>query len=252
MIGARARGNEVTHYHLGFAQAKEEGSTMRRQRLATALLALTAIGGVSTTTRAEGPLPPSRGEPRHERLFDQLDDARINRDLLELEVAADRAQIESMMRILRESELTSIQGFSHGPVIGGMSPDEREANLQRYRKKLDQVCREFMVKSKELARERRRVAELETELGLLSAVAPLLPGRAPARGEHLRPDAERLLDLLRKGIDAWSRDPAPTPEERPTPDTRSTPERAPEEDSWKDAERLLGLIRKGIEAWRRP
>ena len=162
---------------------------MRTRTRAAAVLALAIIGGAADSVRADappsptrrpprgGPLigrgepAPARGDARQQSLLDQLDDARINRDLLEMEVAADKTQIQKMMTVLRETELTPIQGFSQGPVIGGSDREERAANLEKYRSKLDRVCADFVIKSKELSRERRRAAELEAELGLTAAAA---------------------------------------------------------------------------------
>ena len=165
---------------------------MRTRTLAAAVLALAIIGGAADSVRADAPRfdrrPPgadrrsgaaSRPSPRDARqqsLLDQLDDARINRDLQEMEVAADKAQIQKMMTVLRETELMPIQGFSQGPIIGGSDPEERAANLEKYKQKLDHVCADFVIKSKELSRERRRVAELEAELGLTAAAPGDRPG----------------------------------------------------------------------------
>jgi hypothetical protein len=216
-------------------------------------LALVVTGGDAGVVRAEGPstLPPpaARSEAGPQVLVDQLDDARVNCDLLELEVESLRTQIRTMMAVLRASELMPIQGFPDGPVIGGSSAAERELNIQSYKHKLDRVCGEFAVKSKELFRERRHVAELEARIGpAVAAKTP--PAPASDRAARLQKDAERLLDLIRKGIDAWRRDDsAAEPEDRPGPKGRPESGSAPDPDLLKDAERLLDLIRRGVEAW---
>jgi len=195
---------------------------------------------------------PARGDARQQGLLDQLDDARINRDLLEMEVAADKAQIEKMMTVLRETELLPIQGFSQGPVIGGSDQEERAANLEKYKKKLDRVCAEFVIESKELSRERRRVAALEAELGLTAAAsgAPN-PTPAPARAARSLADAERVLDLILRGVETWQRANPSAPDERSSPPPPPAPSPTPEDRPLKDAERFLDLLRRGIESWRR-
>jgi hypothetical protein len=214
------------------------------------VLALAILGGVGGAVRAESPPAPSppRGEAARQALLEQLDDARVNCELLGLEVESLMAQIRKMMTVLRESELSALQGFSQGPVIGGGSAEEREANIKNYQHKLDRVCGEFALKSKELFHERRRVAELEAQIGLaVTAASP--PGPASARAARLQKDAERLLDVIRKGIESWRREAPAEPEERPGPKGRLEPGPAPDQDLLKDAERLLDLIRRGVEAW---
>jgi hypothetical protein len=239
---------------------------MQTSTRAAAVLALAIIGGAVDSVRADAPPTPTprlpktgpligRGEPafprgdaRQQSLVDQLDDARINCDLLEMEVAADKAQIEKMMTVLRETELLSVQGFSQGPVLGGSDREEREANVEKYKKKLDRVCAEFVIESKELSRERRRVAELEAELGLTPApnLAP-----APARAARSISDAERVLDLILRGVETWQRGNASAPDERSSPPRPPSPSPTPEERPLKDAERFLDLLRRGIDSWRR-
>jgi hypothetical protein len=138
-----------------------------------------------------------------------------------------------------------IQGFSQGPVIGGSNAAEREANVKNYKHKLDRVCGEFALKSKELFREQRRVDELEAQIRPLVAATPPPSDRTA----WLQKDAERLLDLIRKGIDSWRRDSPAEPEERPAPKGRPESGSAPDPELLKDAERLLDLIRRGVEAW---
>jgi hypothetical protein len=214
----------------------------------------TSTGGgrrreVDDAVRADSPASAGPGEAKRQRLLDELDDARINGDLLALEVEADKAQIQRMMTVLRETELMAIQGFSQGPVIGG-SAEKREEAIDRYRQKLDQVSRNFVIKSKELSRERRRVADLEAQLGLAAAGPPASPAAAPRSTRAVRSlaDAERVLDLILRGVESWQRGNAPAPDERTTPPPSPSP--TPGDRPLKDAERLLDLIRRGIESWR--
>jgi hypothetical protein len=220
-----------------------------------AVVALAIIGGLAVPARAEDPdSPRARAEARRQRLLDELDDARINHDLLELEVGADKDQIRRMMTVLRESELARVQNFSQGPVLGsGGGPEGREAVVAQYEKMLDRVHQHFVMKSKELYREERRIVELEAKLGLARATSAS-PAPAPGRAERSAAETQRLLDLVLRGIETWQRGNAPdrAPDERLTP---PAPAPAPGDRDrglgLGDAERLLDLVRKGIEAWRR-
>src|SRR4051794_31201290 len=107
---------------------------IRTRAIAVTVLVLAIVGGAAD---------PVRGEARQQSLLDQLDDARINRDLQEMEVAADKAQIQKMMTVLRETELMPMPGVSGGPSIGGRDPEQRAASLVKYRQKLDRVCADF-------------------------------------------------------------------------------------------------------------
>jgi hypothetical protein len=217
---------------------------MRGQIMVGAVLALVITAADAGMVRAEDPPAPAppRSDATRQAVLEQLDDARINCDLLELEVESQRSQIRSMMAVLRESELVPIQGFSQGPVVGGSNAAERETNIKSYRYKLDQVCREFVLKSKELHRERRRVGALEAWLaGARESEAE--------RAVPLHKEAERLLDLIHKGIEAWRGDSPAEPQDRFGPKRRPESGPAPDQDLLKGAERLLDLIRRGVEAW---
>src|SRR5262249_33430063 len=118
---------------------------------------------------------PTRDEAKRQERLDELDEARGNCELLELEVDADRQQLRKMIGILKETELLAIQGFNQGPVLRGATPDEAEATIDRYKEKLAQVRVDFVGKSKALGRERRRVAELEGQLQINAASPPPTP-----------------------------------------------------------------------------
>ncbi len=211
---------------------------MKRTRtLATAVLALTILAGTAD---------PVRGDERQQSLLDQLDDARINRDLQEMEVAADKAQIQKMMTVLRETELMPMPGVPDGLTIGGRDPEQRAANLVKYKQKLDHLCADFVIKSKELSRRQRRVAELEAKLGV-TAAAPWAGSSGPAHAPRSLADAERVLDFILRGVESWQRS-NPAPDERASPPLSPAP--APEDRPLMDAERLLDLLRRGIESWR--
>src|SRR3954469_15873206 len=65
----------------------------------------------SRLTRSfQGRDDPTRLEAERQERRDELDEARINGELLEMEVEADKQQIRKMMGVLRETELLAIQG----------------------------------------------------------------------------------------------------------------------------------------------
>ena len=142
-----------------------------------------------------------------------------------------------------------IQGFSQGPIIGGSDPEERAANLEKYKQKLDHVCADFVIKSKELS---RRAA---SRGGARSRAWPHGGGalgravRRRARAARSLADAERVLDLILRGVESWQRANPRRPTNGPHPPPSPSP--APEDRPLKDAERLLDLLRRGIESWRR-
>ena len=134
---------------------------------------------------ARGEQAPTRRDARHGSLLDQLDDARINLDLQEMEVVADKTQIQKMMNTLRETEFTLVEfplivglpvepfpryddsaqrGTSEAlnppvlprPFPGNVDPAQRAPSLETSKHKLDRLCAEFVIRSKELSRLRAR------------------------------------------------------------------------------------------------
>ena len=243
---------------------------MRTGTRAVAVLALAIIGGAADAVRADFPLSagrrPTRGGPllrrqasrrppeasaRQQGLLDQLDDARINRDLLEMEVAADKAQIEKMMTVLRDTELTPIQGFSLGPVIGGSDQAERSGEprevQERAGSRLYRVCdRE---QGPEPGAASRGGSSKPSSASLRRLQRPPTRPCAALRAGSL-PDAERVLDLILRGVETWQRATPSAPDERSSPPPPPGPSPTPEDRPLKDAERFLDLLRRGIESWR--
>jgi hypothetical protein len=230
---------------------------MRIGILAMAALALACFGVGAAVVRAEEPTASTRRVPRGEsrsgpqELLDELDEARITRDLLEMVVEADRRQIQTMLTVLRDTELHELQGFSGGPVLSGSNPDDREARIERYKERLEVTRLEFVSKSKQLARERRRVAGLEDQLGLTTAAPTTTPATALGSERQRRQlswkDAEQILNLVLKGVESWQRGTGPVRRPAPEDEDRLAPE--PEPGKRKDSERLLDWIRRGIERW---
>src|SRR5690348_8956959 len=105
-----------------------------------------AVVALTLTLTMCGTLAWGRGEPRSQDLLDQLDEARINRDLLEIEVEAGKHQLQKMLRVLGETELQAIQGFAEGPVIGGSDHADRAARVDRYKEKLAETRESFVRK----------------------------------------------------------------------------------------------------------
>jgi hypothetical protein len=99
---------------------------------------------------------PSRDQPgqQSEDLHDQLDEARVQVELLEMEVAADKRHFQKLLDVLREAGLQR-----------GDQPEERKADVERLKRMLEEVRMHFAVTSKELSRARRHLAELEGRAG---------------------------------------------------------------------------------------
>jgi len=149
--------------------------------------------------------------------------------------------------------------------------EEEAKDLVRSEQKLAQVRQDFVAKGKALGRERRRVAELERELhpdvatpssgpsGLrwddAGRIADLVlrgvdawrrasspSSSVPMQADPDRGDAERLLDLVRQGVETLRGGPSKTPPPRDSP--------SPEASGRKDAEHLLELLRQGVETFK--
>jgi hypothetical protein len=94
--------------------------------------------------------PRDQPEQKTEELLDQLDEVRIQVELLEMEVAADKKVVQKMMEVLTEARLQR-----------GDQPEERKADIVRLTGMLEEVRADFVKKSMELSRAKRRVSELE-------------------------------------------------------------------------------------------
>ena len=110
---------------------------------------------------------------------------------LEIEVDVDKAQLQNMLKVIRETELQRVQGFSHGPVVAGKDKEEREANLDAYTHIYQKTRAEFAKKNRELSRERRRVASLEERTKRTAIVSD----------EAKTKTFERILDQILREID---------------------------------------------------
>src|SRR3954447_19741185 len=96
----------------------------------------------------------STSEQRSEDILDKLDESRVQVELLEMEVAADKKLVQKMLEVHTEARLQR-----------GDQPDERKADIERLTRMLEEVRADFVKKSMELSRARRRLAELEERAG---------------------------------------------------------------------------------------
>jgi hypothetical protein len=223
--------------------------------LAVGLFSLALGGGVLGPAWAEGPgsiRGGGRGDVPREELFEQIDEARAERDLLELEVEIARKRFQACLTDLGNTELLVADEDARRSARGDGRREDAPAPVRLMRERLAAAREAFVLKSKQLGRERRRVAALEARAGLPPAPAPSAPppAAAPARPELSWQDAQRALDLVMKGVERWQRE--PTPPSVPAPERPLAPEDRPAGDglAWKDAQRLLDLVRQGIERWR--
>ena len=90
--------------------------------------------------------PRDQPEQQSETLLDQLDEARIQVELMEMEVAADKRVVQKLMEASTEARLQR---------------DEPKADIERLTRMLEEVRADFVKKSMELSRARRHLAELE-------------------------------------------------------------------------------------------
>ena len=185
---------------------------------------------------------PTRVDGRRQENVDELDEALITRDLLEMEVESAKGRLQRMDAVLWETRLQQVQGFSNGPHLGGTTTEQKKKILDEYHELLSEVRQDFVAKSKELGRVRRRVAELEGQL-LISAAAPSPSSPSPPGDQFQWKDVERILDLVLMGVETW-RNSSP-------PASPPSPSAVPDGGSSKDTERILELVRKGLETWKR-
>ena len=104
--------------------------------------------------------PAVRASERDD-LLDELDGANARVAVLEIEVEVDKALLKTMLKLLKETGLQELQGFSNGPVIAGKDADERGSRIKKFEMKTDELKTELTARTRDLGRERRRVASLE-------------------------------------------------------------------------------------------
>jgi hypothetical protein len=112
--------------------------------MAGLLAVFLSVPALAQQTRRDQP------EQRSEDLLDKLDETRVQVELLEMEVAADKKVIQKMMEVSTEARLQR-----------GDQPEERKADIERLTRMLEEVRAHFVQKSLELRRARRHLAELE-------------------------------------------------------------------------------------------
>ena len=95
---------------------------------------------------------PPRDQPKQktEELLDKLDEARVQVELLEMEVAADKKLVQKILEIHTEARLQR-----------GDQPEERKADIERLTRMHEEIRTHFAQKSLELSRARRHLEELE-------------------------------------------------------------------------------------------
>jgi hypothetical protein len=144
-------------------------------------------------------------EQQSEELYDQLDEARLNVELLSLDLDAEKNQLRQHNKMVNsEHDLAVGFGMGFGGGGGGfngkpMSPEdaekERQKSFAELREQYDQLKVSTLETSKKLRRERRRVAELEKQLG-----EPPSPESRPDLDRRLR-DVEQKLDRILKELE---------------------------------------------------
>lgn len=148
---------------------------------------------------------PSREQPaEREALFDQLDEARANAELLSLELDALKNQAQMQVQMLTQRRWMGMSGFGMGGMgmMGGgmrstppqeVNPDEpmkqAEAEEAARQAGYESLKKTILETSRKLGRERRKVAELEERLN-----------ERPSRPAD-RPDIDRRLKSVEQKLD---------------------------------------------------
>jgi hypothetical protein len=122
-----------------------------------------------------GDEPKVRGR---QEAIDELDETRIQMELLELEVEADKKLLRESIPAVKKAE---IQRALTRPARDG------EANIDNLNKRaIEEVRADFVQKSKELSRAKRRVTELEERVGRTDAAKGRIRAIERIIGEILR------------------------------------------------------------------
>jgi hypothetical protein len=112
--------------------------------MAGLLAVFLSVPALAQQTRRDQP------EQRSEDLLDKLDETRVQVELLEMEVAADKKLVQKMLEAHTEARLQR-----------GGQPEEPKPDIERLTRMLEEVRANFVQKSMELSRAKRRLAELE-------------------------------------------------------------------------------------------
>jgi RNA polymerase sigma factor (sigma-70 family) len=122
----------------------------------------TGPGPLARADEPTSPHPPARDEKPSEEQAVELDRARVDVDLLELEVGALRDQLRDAMTLVRSLER------SDSASIDDVSPEKADRILERRardsveaHKQVEMLRHEFQDKSLELGRRKRQAADLE-------------------------------------------------------------------------------------------
>ena len=147
-------------------------------------------------------------QQRSEELYDQLDEARLNVELLTLELDAEKHQLRQQAPMIKNLVFGYGAGFGgsgEGVSFYGKPPSPEEAEKERqkalseFREQYNQLKVATLETSKKLRRERRRVSELEKRLG-----EPPTPESHPDLDRRLK-DVDQKLDRVLRVLEGQKR-----------------------------------------------
>lgn len=163
-----------------------------------------------TLSAALAQSPPKEQPADREKLYDELDEARTNVELLTLELDALRNQAQMQVQMLVQRQWMGVAGFGMGGMMGGgmrggFPPlvDAEEVKKQGEAEDLlrqtgyEALKKTIVDTSRKLRRERRKVAELEERLN----ERPTKAVDQPDLDRRLK-NVEQKLDRILKELEA--------------------------------------------------
>lgn len=192
-----------------------------RKRASVVVGSIVVLGLLCTVSPPEMRAQDGPGGQPAEEVRDQVDEARLNVELLGLELAAEKSQLKQQLQLTKMVEFGAggmgggMGGFGGGAADTEEGKKEREKLVASSRERLQALKAATLETTRRLGRERRRLAELEGRLNAERPGGVAKPGAAPAaiveaEGGGAKPpgieerlaEIERKLDRLVKKLDA--------------------------------------------------
>lgn len=158
------------------------------------LLVTLSLGMLTVPAMAQQPDDEGGRRRRPDKLAEEIDEARVRVELLEMELQADREHLRRSFTSLRSAE-SRVRG-SGQPEMPEEFREQQAKFAAEMRKQIEEEKARFVERSRELAREKRRLEELERRLR---------PSRREPRGDQPRNRpiaalADVVRDELERGV----------------------------------------------------